>query len=335
MSKPQVLILGQVLWARKELDEIIGPLAEILWCESKTKDEFKADCKTKYSKIVGVYEHEGMFATVGKPNAELINALPSTVQFWAHNGAGYDKLDVDACLARGISASHTPGAVDNATATTAVFLILASIRQFYKAEKSVRAGNWKNDLPLARDPENKTLGIVGMGGIGALVAKRMHLGWGMKILYHNRSPVKAGGAGAEYEYCASLEEMLGRCDVVSLNLPLNANTEKSFGAKQFGWMKKGSVLVNTARGGVVDEPALFEALKSGHLYSAGIDVFPNEPDVNPEYLKYDNISILPHMGTETSDSRWVMEMTVIKNMESYLKEGKMINLVAEHKGHLQ
>jgi glyoxylate reductase len=218
------------------------------------------------------------------------------------DGAGYDPIDVLHAKTLSIAVSHTPGSVDNATATTASYLILASLRQFSKAEKNVRAGNWKTGLPPARDPEGMTLGVVGMGGIGGVVAERMEKGWGMKVLYHNRnvrvasstcgrrsrlvargtkthsdnvsfaspSPhtslipsipcpaplaplsslpqkIAEGQKGSQFTYCSSLQEMLGQCDVVSLNLPLNKNTAKSFGAEQFGWMKDGAVLVNTAR----------------------------------------------------------------------------------------
>lgn len=136
------------------------------------------------------------------------------------DGAGYDPIDVLAAKELGIAVSHTPGSVDNATATTACYLILAAMRQFWRAETNVRAGKFKESLKPALDPEGKTLGIVGMGGIGSVIAHRMAAGWGMKVLYHNRNPIKEGEKGSEYEYCKSLEEMLGRADVVSLNLPV-------------------------------------------------------------------------------------------------------------------
>ncbi|CDZ96902.1 2-hydroxyacid dehydrogenase [Phaffia rhodozyma] len=330
-SKQQVLVVGEIIWAKEEMAEKVGSLADVIYVESKTRDEFKQDLESKFTNVIGIFRSNQSLSTVGPFDKEFIELLPSSVKWIAHNGAGYDPVDVHAALAKGIQVSHTPGSVDNATATTACYLILSALRQYWKAEVNVRAGKFKQGLAPAFDPENKTLGIVGMGGIGSVVAKRMALGWGMKILYHNRNQIKDGQPGSEYEYCSSLEEMLGKADVVSLNLPLNANTAKSFGEKQFAWMKDGSVLVNTARGGVVDEPALLAALKSGKLYSAGLDVFPDEPNVNPEFFSMENVILLPHMGTETRDTQKIMEIQVIDNVKSALETGKVINLVAEHK----
>ena len=187
------------------------------------------------------------------------------------------------------------------------------MRRFWAAEQSCRAGNWKKGLPLARDPEGKTLGIVGMGGIGKVVARRM-TGWGMKVVYYNRREIEEK-LDFECEYKSSLEELLKVSDVVSLHMPvrppplpqpakvdpsqLNSQTAGSFSTAQFAAMKPNSVLVNTARGGVIDEPALLETLRKGDkLWAVGLDVFPNEPEINPELMKFDNVTLLPHMGTE-------------------------------------
>jgi glyoxylate reductase len=134
-------------------------------------------------------------------------------------GAGYDDVDVTAAYKHGVSVTHTPGAVDDATATTAIFLILSAMRRFWAAEQSCRAGNWKKGLPLARDPEGKTLGIVGMGGIGKVVARRM-TGWGMKIVYYNRRELDPK-PDFECEYKSSLEDLLKVSDVVSLHMPVS------------------------------------------------------------------------------------------------------------------
>jgi glyoxylate reductase len=137
-------------------------------------------------------------------------------------GAGYDDVDVTAAYKHGVSVTHTPGAVDDATATTAIFLILSAMRRFWAAEQSCRAGNWKKGLPLARDPEGKTLGIVGMGGIGKVVARRM-TGWGMKIVYYNRRELDPK-PDFECEYKSSLEDLLKVSDVVSLHMPVSRSS---------------------------------------------------------------------------------------------------------------
>jgi len=263
--------------------------------------------------------HNDSANSIGVFNAEIINALPSSVKYICHNGAGYDQIDISASSARGIQVSHTPGAVDDATATTAMFLILSSLRQYYKAEVNARSGQWKAGLSPAHDPEGKTIGIIGMGGIGSVVAQRC-LAFGMKVIYHNRKPISPTPA-FECEYVESRDELLRRSDLVSLNLPLNEKTKESFGKAEFEKMKEGSILINTARGGVVDQEALIEALTNGkvsaqdiifhrtpwhvlnlrdlfQLFSAGLDVFPNEPEIDERLVKMDHITLLPHMGTE-------------------------------------
>lgn len=138
-------------------------------------------------------------------------------------GAGYDDIDVAAAKKYNILVTHTPGAVDDATATVAVYLIISAMRQFAKAEVACRQGQWKKTLPLARDPEHKTLGIVGMGGIGSVVARRMALGWGMKVIYHNRRKLDNEPKDYRIEYKDSLEEMLREADVVSLHVPVSVS----------------------------------------------------------------------------------------------------------------
>lgn len=268
-------------------------------------------------------------AAIGVFDKDFINHLPSSVKLIAHNGAGYDQIDIAAATARGIEVTHTPKAVDSATATVGVWLTIAALRQFYKAEKNVRAGEFTNGLKPARDPDGKVVGIIGMGGIGATMAKRL-IAFDMKIIYYNRNELNPK-PDFECTYCSTMEELLAQADVVSLNLPLNEKTKGSFGREQFKQMKKGSVLVNTARGAVVDEEALIEALESGHLYSAGLDVFPDEPNVNPKLLAMDNITVLPHMGTMTSDSQKKMELLALDNIVAFLKGDKLLTQVAEQK----
>ena len=216
-------------------------------------------------------------------------------------------VDVAAASARGIQVSHTPAAVDDATATVGTYLAISALRQFYRAEQNVRSGKWKAGLNPARDPEGRTVGIIGMGGIGSALARRL-LAFDMKIIYHNRNPISPAPS-FPCEYVADVDDLLARADVISLNLPLNDKTKGSFGKAQFDKMKDGSVLINTARGAVVDEKAFIEALESGKLYAAGIDVYPDEPNVNPRLLEFDNITLLPHMGTETQDTQKKVSLT--------------------------
>lgn len=339
-----------LVWANKEAESEVGAVAEVVPFTSKSRDEFFSDLKGKYNDVVAIYRHNDSASSIGVFDAELIAALPESVKFICHNGAGYDQIDIAAATKRGIQVSHTPGAVDDATATTCMFLILSAMRQYWKAEVNARNGKWKQGLSPASDPEGKTIGIVGMGGIGSVVAKRC-LAWDMKVIYYNRNPIKPE---PEFpcEYVSKLEDLLARSDVVSLNLPLNANTKDSFGTAQFAAMKDGACLVNTARGGVVEQEALIEALKSGKLGSAGLDVFPNEPEIDPRLIEFQNVTLLPHMGTETRDTQhkvstpshslrpesfandkcfFQMEVLTLRNIVSAIKGEGLLNQVAEQR----
>ncbi|KAK4689263.1 hypothetical protein P7C73_g849, partial [Tremellales sp. Uapishka_1] len=350
MSKPQVLICANqqkgIVWSKEEQASKLGAVAEVIvggtWLSkdftlhpcyqefaSKTRAEFFSDLESKYANIVGIYRHNDSAFAIGVFDKELIEKLPSSVKFICHNGAGYDQIDIEACTARGIQVSHTPGAVDDATATVGAYLTISALRGFHKAEINVHNKKWKSGLQPARDPEHKTVGIIGMGGIGSAMARRL-LGFDMKIIYYNRKEVSPPPS-FPCTYISSMDELLKQADVVSLNLPLNDQTKGSFGKKQFETMKKGSVLINTARGAVVDEEAMIEALESGHLSSAGLDVFPDEPNVNPKLLAMDNITILPHMGTETRDSQKKMEILVLDNLISAVTGKGLLNQVPEQK----
>ena len=223
----------------------------------------------------------------------------------------------------GIAVSSTPGVVDASTATTGMFLIISALRSFWKMQQTAQRGNFKEGCEVGNDPEGKVLGIIGLGGIGKALAKRA-LGFDMKIQYHNRKPL-APAALAEFPagsitYVESMDILLSTSDVVSLSIPLNEKTKGSFGAAQFAAMKQSACFINTARGAIVDESAMLQALKSGkvssfdsnrrivltkieQLGSVGLDVFPNEPHINPELLAMDNVVVLPHAGTHSIETQ--------------------------------
>lgn len=298
--------------------------------DTESRQEFFKACEEggKYSKVAAIYRHNDSVSKIGLFDAELISNLPSSLKTICHNGAGYDQIDVHKAKSRGITVSHTPSAVDDATADTAMFLVLSSLRQYYKAEVNARQGKWKSGLIPAHDPQHKVLGIIGMGGIGSALAKRASA-FDMKIIYYNRNPNP--NADPSYKYISLQEELLKQADVVSLNLPLNKETEKSFGKTQFEQMKDGAVLVNTARGGVVDEEELIAALRSGKLSSAGLDVYPAEPKIDSRLVEMDNCILLPHMGTETVETQKKMEMQVFSSIKTALQTGKPSFIVKEHK----
>lgn len=256
----------------------------------------------------------------GRFDRELIDRLPRSLRFVSHNGAGYDQIDANACAAKGrphrflsnrlcsgsfdtegISVSNTPGAVDASTANTAIFLLLGAMRRVHVPSTSLRAGQWRGQMSLGHDPDGKTLGILGMGGIGSAVARRA-LAFDFKLQYHNRSPLspERNPWGAAY---VDFETLLKTSDVISVHLPLGEETKGMIGEKEFHLMKNGVVLVNTARGAIVDEQALVGAIRSGKVFGAGLDVYEKEPEVNQELLNNENVVLLPHLGTATVETQ--------------------------------
>jgi glyoxylate reductase len=195
---------------------------------------------------------------------------------------------------------------------------------------SLRAGHWRGEKPAApgHDPRGKVLGILGMGGIGRSMATKARA-FGMEIRYHNRSKLSPElEAGAEY---VDFETLLRESDVLSLNLPLNPSTRHIISSPQFAIMKKGIIIVNTARGAVMDEAALVSALDSGHVASVGLDVFENEPEVHPGLLANPNVLLVPHMGTHTIETETKMEEWAISNVRSAVLEGKLKSPVPEQR----
>lgn len=249
---------------------------------------------------MAIYRSNESTSLTGPFDAALVSALPKSVKYTCHNGAGYDNIHIPSCTARGISVSSTPVAVNKATADIAIFLLLGALRRIYIPSTSIRAGEWRGKSQLGFDPEEKVLGILGMGGIGKEVAKRARA-FGMVIQYHNRNQLSVEEAkGAKY---VSLEELMRTSDVISLNCSLKPETVGIVGKKEFEMMKTGVILINTARGKLVDEAALVEALESGKVWSAGLDVYEEEPKINEGLLRNPNVVLLPHIGTATKETQ--------------------------------
>ena len=257
----------------------------------------------------------------------MIDALPSSLKFISHNGAGYDSIDAMACAARGISVSNTPGAVDACSADTAMFLILGALRRIHIPYTALRAGKWRGKMGLTHEPEGKTLGILGMGGIGTAVARRAQP-FGLRLQYHNRScvPEARNVTGAKY---VSFEELMRTSDIISIHLPLNATTRGMISHTEFAMMKEGVVVVNTARGPIVNEDALVDALQIGKVWGAGLDVHEHEPDIHPGLIENENCVLLPHVGTATVETQRKMELLVIENVRSALENGHLLTPVVE------
>ncbi|HXW38281.1 MAG TPA: D-glycerate dehydrogenase [Acidimicrobiales bacterium] len=215
---------------------------------------------------------------------------------------GYDNVDVAEAAALGVTVCNTPGVLDESTADLAFLLVLAANRLSSDAERDLRAGAWTGwDISdhLGTDVWGTCLGLVGYGRIGQAVARRAE-GFGMEVLHHARSDTGVPG------YVAELPELLARADTVSLHVPLTPETRHLIGAAELATMKPTAVLVNTARGAVVDEPALARALERGELHAAGLDVYSHEPAIDPELLAAPRTVLLPHIGSATTRTRVAM-----------------------------
>lgn len=201
----------------------------------------------------------------------------------------------------GISVSNTPGAVDACTANTTIFLLLGALRRIHIPTIAIRSGQWRGQMDLGHDPEDKILGILGMGGIGSAVARRARA-FDFKLQYHNRRPRPPDQNPFNATY-VDFETLLSTSDVISVHLPLGDGTRGLIGKKEFGIMKQGVVIVNTSRGPIIDEKALVEAVQSGKVFGAGLDVYENEPEVSAALLENQNIVLLPHTGTATFETQ--------------------------------
>lgn len=246
----------------------------------------------------------------------------------AHHGAGYDSIDAAQCARLGIQVSNTPRAVANATADTAFYLILGTLRNFGGLASSLRTGDWQRGIPLADEADAKTLGIIGLGGIGAEVRdKCLRLLDFSKIQYHNRKRAPPD-VEKDSEY-VDLDTLLRTSDVIYVSVPLSSATRHLLNRENLSKCKDGVYIVNTARGAVIDEEALVESLESGKVKSVGLDVFEHEPAVHPKLLENKNALLLPHVGTHTVQTERKMEEAVISNLEAFLETGSVQNLVPE------
>jgi glyoxylate reductase len=239
----------------------------------------------------------------------------------ANFGVGTNHIDLAAAGAAGIVVSNTPGVLTECTADLTLALMLMVLRRLGEGERELRAGAWSGWHPthlLGRRLSGKTLGVIGFGRIGQAVARRAHHGFGMRVLAHGRGPIPAdrlatGGAVAEPD----LDALLGRADVVSLHVPLLPDTRHLLDARRIALMPPHAVLINTARGEIVDEAAVAAALHAGTLGGAGLDVFEREPRLHPGLLTAPRTVLLPHLGSATQETRTAMGMRAVENLRAF------------------
>jgi len=267
-------------------------------------------------------EADGLIPCVAdRISAELLAAPDRRVKIVANYGVGYNNIDVGAAKANGVVVTNTPDVLTEDTADLAITLLLATARRLGEGEREVRSGKWTGWRPthlLGTRVNGKTLGLIGIGRIGRAVARRAHHGFGMRVLYHDPYPLsdaEAAAIGAERR--DSVEAVLGESDFVSLHCPATPETRHLMNAARFAQMRKGSILVNTARGDVVDEAALIDALGAGRIAAAGLDVFEREPAVPAVLSSMQNVVLLPHLGSATVETRVAMGMRALDNLEAF------------------
>ncbi|MEM6408916.1 MAG: D-glycerate dehydrogenase, partial [Pseudomonadota bacterium] len=253
-------------------------------------------------------------------DAGLLGQAGEKLKLIANYGAGVDHIDVATARQRGILVSHTPGATTDDTADMTVALILAVTRRIPEGLQLMQSGAWEGWSPTAMMGgriAGRRLGILGMGRIGQAVARRARA-FGMQVHYHNRTPVHAGIADAlEATYWDSLDQMLARMDIVSVNCPHTPSTYHLLNARRLRLMKPTAVVVNTSRGEVIDENALTRMLRAGELAGAGLDVFEHGKDINPRLRNLPNVVALPHMGSATEEGRVEMGEKVLLNIKTF------------------
>lgn len=257
-------------------------------------------------------------------DAALLAACPQ-LKIAANLAVGYNNLDLDAMTAAGVQATNAPDVLTETTADFGFALLMATARRITESEHFLRAGQWKQwslDLFAGADIHGSTLGILGMGRIGQAIARRGAHGFGMRVIYHNRSRLdaeKEAACGARY---VSREDLFSQADHVVLVLPYTPAAYHTMGATELALMKPTATLVNIARGGIVDENALVAALREKRIAAAGLDVFEGEPKVNPELLTVPNVVLTPHIASATLPTRMAMAMLAADNLIAYLTTGR-------------
>ena len=257
-----------------------------------------------------------VFADVPAPRCRLL----------ANFGVGYNHIDVEAAKAAGVAVSNTPGAVTDATADIALSLILMTARRLGEGERILRAGNWVGWGPtqmLGTHVSGKSVGIIGMGRIGKAIARRCQAGFGMEVVFHNRSPVADAGVPARQ---VAMDEAMAQ-DFVVVAVPGGKATHHLINAAAFAAMKPTGIFINIARGDVVDEAALIAALSEGRIAGAGLDVYEFEPQVPPALMAMENVTLLPHLGTAALEVRENMGMMAVENLIAHLEGRDLPNRV--------
>jgi glyoxylate/hydroxypyruvate/2-ketogluconate reductase len=315
----------KVLVTRAVFDETLAYLAQHFDVASNQADA-KYSPDELAAKLQGM--DAGVITSTDRVDDALLSHCPS-VKALCSASVGYNHIDVAACTRRGVMVTNTPGVLTNSVADFAVCLTLATCRRLSEGEALLRRKEWEGThlkQLLGVDLHHATVGICGFGRIGQVIAQRLQ-GFEPRILYTTRNRVSAGIERELKATYASKDELLRQADIVILILPYMPETHHYIGARELGLMKPTSVLINMARGGIVDDAALVEALKARRIWAAGLDVYENEPQVNPGLFGLTNVVLSPHIASASEPTRQAMAMTAARNCVAALITGSPPNLV--------
>lgn len=315
MSKPKILV------ARAIFPEVIAQLEQHFEVEANQMDE----TWSKSQLIEKLRGKDGAFTTGGdRIDAEVLAACPG-LKICANMAVGYNNFDLDAMTAAGVLATNAPDVLTETTADFGFALLMATARRVTESEHYLRAGKWTKwsfDMFAGSDIHGSTLGILGMGRIGQGIAKRGAHGFGMKVIYHNRSRLDANLEAECKASYVSKEELLKTVDHLVLVLPYSPSSHHAIGAAELAQMKPTATLINIARGGIVDDAALAVALREKRIAAAGLDVFEGEPKVHPDLLTVPNVVLTPHIASATVPTRLAMARLAADNLIGFFNENK-------------
>ncbi len=312
MTKPRVIV------TRRWPEEVETRLSELFDVQLNADDKPMSQAALK----AALSEADALFPTVtDRIDGEVLSAEPLRAKLIGNFGVGFNNIDCAAARDRGLVVTNTPEVLTDATADLAMTLLLSVARRAGEGERHLRAGAWSGWRPthmMGTQVTGKTLGLIGLGRIGRAVARRAHHGFAMKVLFHDPYPPSAEETAAlGAAPCASIEALLEQSDFVSLHCPATPENRHLMNAARLARMKPDAFLINTARGDVVDEAALAEALSGGTIAGAGLDVFEAEPKVTPELLAMENVVLLPHLGSATRETRAAMGFRVVENAAAF------------------
>jgi gluconate 2-dehydrogenase len=315
MTKPAILI------ARAIFPEVVEQLSKYFAVESNQLDATWS-AQELQQRLQG---KAGVFMTgTDKVNAALLAGCPD-LKICANMSVGYNNFDLPAMTAAGVLGTNAPDVLTETTADFGFALLMATARRVTESEHFLRAGkwtHWRYDLFAGAEVHGSTLGIIGMGRIGQAIAKRAAHGFGMQVIYHNRSRLDAATEASINARWVSKEELLQTADHVMLVLPYSASSHHTIGAVELASMKPSATLINLARGGIVDDAALAEALRTQRIAAAGLDVFEGEPSVHPALLTVPNVVLTPHIASATIGTRKAMAALAVDNLVGFLLHGK-------------